>query len=206
MKITKKYCQRFIILGLTICLTLITSGFQCGLKNDKNMQTLKNIELKVDYKLKDGDSIIIKYEVTNNSKTDIFLLNKGDTLSEAKSQAVYIEPQTDDAVEIYRGGMPNAATPDRSPSFPITYGITKLAPKETFKEEFTVKLPLEPYSPFRQYTNNPTKMPDTVKEIRFCLGLIQEPKIKTKTEGFLVLKNYTDIIKQKLLCRKNFTL
>lgn len=201
---TKNYCRRFILIGVTMLLMFGAGDFNFASVKDKNAKMLNTIDFKVSFSREKADSLIIRYEITNKSKRNVFLLNKGDNLSPAKDKAVYIEPQKDGTIEISRGGLPNAATPDRSPTFPVEYGVTKLAPKETFKEEFTITLPLQPDSPFRSYTNNPIAMPESIKQIRFCLGVIQDSKIKIKTSAFPVLENYVDVLKQKLLCSEDF--
>lgn len=206
MKTVEIYFQEAIRISLIALLTFCVSGFHCASAKDKNTKMLKNINFKVNFSKESADSLVIRYEITNNSNADIFLLNKGDTFSREKNQAVYIEPQKNGIIQIMRGGLPNAPTPDRSPTFPIEYGVTQLAPKETFKDEFSIALPLQPYSPFRSYTNNPIGMPNPIREIQFCLGVIENSKIKIKTSAFPVLDNYTDIVKQKILCSENFKL
>lgn len=164
----------------------------------------KDVTLMVNVNHKTETSFVIEYSVTNNSDKTVFLLNSGDSMSPAKAQAIYIKPQPDGTIEISRGGLPNAAKPNRSPTFPIEYGATELVPRKTFKETVVVSLPLQPYSPFRSFTNNPLPMPPVVQQARFCVGVIRDDKIKTKESNFTVLENYTDVAKQETICSNNF--
>lgn len=154
----------------------------------------------------EGGKILVSYRVTNQSKEEALVVNRGDTESGLGAGRVYVEPQPDGTIELsqraFRQPTDRMCRTREVPPYP---GVSRLKPGQSIKEEVSVALPLRYATPYADCTPVP-QMPSPVKRVKFCLGVI-------RGGGKTSYERDTDIVidggligRQELLCGEVFEL
>jgi hypothetical protein len=146
-------------------------------------------------------ALLVSYKVTNRGKAPVLLLNQGDTSFGLGAGRVYIEPQADGSVDLtQRGFAVPSSTQGPTPFAAIYPGVATLAAGQTLNQNLKVLPPLARRHPYMQGAPN-HPMPDPLKRVRFCLGVIESADAPTKiSKGVRVLTSLQAISQQRLLC------
>ena len=146
-------------------------------------------------------ALLVSYKVTNRGKAPVLLLNQGDTSFGLGAGRVYIEPQADGSVDLtQRGFAVPPGTQGPTPFAAIYPGVATLAAGQTLSQNLKVLPPLARRHPYMQSAPN-HPMPDPLKRVRFCLGVIEAADAPTKvSKGVRVLTSLQAISGQRLLC------
>lgn len=161
-------------------------------------------DLKFDAQLQVSNSrLLVRYRVTNQTSTPLVLLNRGDSVFGLGEDKVYVEPKADGVVEISQRAFVEPTEgngPDREMG--ILPGISRLAPGQSLSVELSVPLPLVRRSPYMDWKPASAVMPDPVRQVHFCLGVLKdEPPVRSfKKNGIEVMSNDSLIAQQQLLC------
>jgi hypothetical protein len=145
-------------------------------------------------------SIKISYRLTNRSSGELIVPNKVPVYGAAGSltpdpNAVYVTGGEDDQAVISKRVFPRPDTDKVNwATTPLTYGVI-LAPGASVAEDITVPVPLTRRHPYGDdYGDGAIKLPDPVKAVRFCLGVINRadlPKAPVK-DGVVTLGHSKD--------------
>jgi hypothetical protein len=146
-----------------------------------------------------GD-IVVEYSVTNRGARSVLLLNRGDTSLGLGPGRVYVEPQTDGTVNLTQRGYtlpPDYGGP--GPSAATYPGVSALAPGKTARETVRVRAPKGRQHPYGRYYPE-VQMPDPLRRVRFCLGVVAGDAQTKTTRGTRVLTSLQAVAAQELLC------
>jgi hypothetical protein len=158
------------------------------------------LDLKVDIRREAGGDIVVEYSVTNRGARPVLLVNRGDTSFGLGPGRVYVEPQDDGTVNLTQRGYtlpPGHSGP--GPTAAIYPGVSELAPGKTATETLRVRAPKGRQHPYGRYYKE-VAVPDPLRRVRFCLGVVKgDAKTKT-TRGTRVLMSLQDVAAQELLC------
>ncbi len=212
-----------------LCLSFTLMFFDCSSKKNKtvkeqnpkpqanmNMNELLSFENEIDgieYKFKakikkageyDGvkytnDFVEIEYELNNTSDKDHIVFNRGH--SGTNSYKVYVEPNTDGAVEISQKAFEEPTEGRRCPQrfVAITPNASWLKVNQKISEKVQLEMPLETRTPFDDCEPKP-ELPKQIKQIKFCIGVAEADSeiVKLTDDGRITGMNPTG--EQKLLC------
>ena len=179
-------------------------------KNTMKSQNGENgdLEFEVSFEKESESLLRVKYQIKNSGKSDYLLYNRGTSLQMNRG-VVFVEPQSDNLVEISQKRFfepKDKNCPDREA--PIYPAASLLKSGETIKEELSVSLPLELKTPFDDCLPQP-EMPKKIKKVRFCLGAAKINAIsdvKSDEQGIIIIRGGEDIEAQQLLCGEAFKL
>lgn len=134
----------------------------------------------------DRTALVVKYRVTNRSRSAVLLLNRvpremGSTDLSGDANSVYVEAQPDGTIEISKRayGVPAGI----SLEIPERLGFTKLARGASFNEVVNVPLPLERRRPYASLDAPAKPLPESVRRVRFCLGVVREGDVQARGGG-----------------------
>ncbi len=147
-----------------------------------------------------GGDLVVEYSVTNRGARSVLLLTRGDTSLGLGPGRVYVEPQTDGTVDLTQRGY--TLPPDYGGPGPsvLTYpGVSALAPGKTAKETLRVRAPKTRQHPYGRYYPE-VQMPDPLRRVRFCLGVVAGDAPTKMTRGTRVLTSLQAVAAQELLC------
>jgi len=141
-------------------------------------------------------ALSITYQLTNQSPADLVVVNR--LLPDAN--AVFVIGQRDGRVQI--GKRAFARPEDDKTDYATTpsTGGTVVGPGQSAGETFTVPLPLTRRHP---YANDEIKLPDPVKDVVFCLGVLPRTAVPATTgpQGVVVVvHDKTTTTRQHLFC------
>ena len=141
-------------------------------------------------------ALSITYELTNRSPADLVVVNR--VLPDAN--AVFVVGRRDGRVQI---GKRAFARPDDDrtdyATTPSTGG-TVVGPGKSVGETFTVPLPLTRQHP---YANDEIKLPEPVKNVVFCLGVLPRAAVAGTTGpdgAVVVVHDKATTTRQHLFC------
>ena len=158
------------------------------------------LDFKADIRREASGEIVVEYSVTNRGARPVLLVNRGDTSYGLGPGRVYVEPQEDGTVHLTQRGYtlpPGHSGP--GPTAAIYPGVSELAPGKTATETLRVRAPKARQHPYGRYYKE-TAVPDPLRRVRFCLGVVKgDAKTKT-TRGTRVLTSLQDVAAQELLC------
>jgi hypothetical protein len=160
---------------------------------------------------KDG-AIAISYRLTNRSPGELIVPNRVPAYGAAGTltpdpNAVYVTGGDDDEAVLSKRVFPRPDTDKVNwATTPLTYG-TIVAPGASVAEDITVPLPLTRRHPYGDdFGDGTIKLPDPIKSVRFCLGVINRadlPNAPVK-DGVVTLGNSKDAVSvQHLSCTKS---
>jgi hypothetical protein len=147
------------------------------------------------------ERLLIKYSVKNNSGKPVLIFNQGDE-SNPGPFTVYIEPMADGTVEISKRGFLPPDNP--SPTYIVYPGALKLEPGKSITDR--VELTLQYITRRRPYASvTPgASMPETIKKVRFCLGVAPSEGVELKAVGDgnkkIWVTDMNGLARQQLLC------
>jgi hypothetical protein len=158
------------------------------------------LDLKASVRREAGGDISVEYSVTNRGPRPVLLLNRGDTSFGLGPGRVYVEPLADGTVNLtQRGYTLPLGHKGPGPTAAIYPGVSELAPGQTAKETVQVRAPKSRQHPYgRYYPNLP--VPDPLRRVRFCLGVVPADAPTKKTRGTRVLTSLQAVAAQELLC------
>jgi hypothetical protein len=145
-------------------------------------------------------SIAVSYRLTNRSSGDLIVPNRVPAYGPSGKltpdpNAVYVTGGDDGAAVISKRVFPRPDTDKVNwATTPLTYGVI-VAPGASVAEDITVPLPLTRRHPYGDdLGDGAIKLPDPVKTVRFCLGVINRaglPKAPVK-DGVVTLAHSND--------------
>jgi len=154
----------------------------------------------------EGGKILVSYRVTNRTKEEVLVVNRGDTELGLGAGRVYVEPQPDGTVELsQRAFRQPADRMCRTREVPPYPGVSRLKPGQSINEEVSVALPPRLASPYADCTPVP-QMPSPVKRVKFCLGVIRGGGKTSNERGTDIVTDGRLIGRQELLCGDVFEL
>ena len=165
---------------------------------------IDGIEFNSDIRLDSSsgkERLIIKYSVKNNSNKPVLVFNQGDESNPGRF-TVYIEPMADGTVEISKRGFLPPDNP--SPTYVVYPGALKLEPGKNITD--TVELTLQYITRRRPYASvtPAANMPETIKKVRFCLGIAPSEGVELKPVGDgnkkILITDFNGLARQQLLC------
>ena len=146
-----------------------------------------------------GD-IVVEYSVTNRGPRPVLLLNRGDTNFGLGPGRVYVEPQEDGTLNLtQRGYMLPPGHRGPGPTAAIYPGVSELAPGKTAKETVRARAPKARQHPYGRYYPE-VPVPDPLRRVRFCLGVVPADAQTKTTRGTRVLTSLQAVAAQELLC------
>jgi hypothetical protein len=168
--------------------------------DDADAAQKSQLDLKVDIRREAGGDIVVEYSVTNRGAAAVLLVNRGDTSFGLGPGRVYVEPQEDGTVYLTQRGY--ALPPDYSgpgPTAAIYPGVSELAPGKTATEKLRVRAPKSRQHPYGRYYKE-VALPEPLRRVRFCLGVVKGDAQTNTTRGTRVLKSLQDVAAQEILC------
>lgn len=167
-----------------------------------DQRRIHDLEFKADVRAVEGGGVSVTYSVRNTGGTTYLLFNRGDTETGLERGQFYVEPLAEGVVEISQKHF--AEPKDRNcpeRESPIRHGVTVLAPGQRVAEELSVTPPLKHKTPYNDCTPLPA-MPEPVRRIRFCLGVIEADAGKTVVaeRQVRIVKDPSLLARQQLLC------
>lgn len=134
----------------------------------------------------DGDGVHIGYRLRNTGAEPIVVLEgvpETDTMNtpEAAPDAVYVTARADGTVELSQRafGFPAGG----AVAVPFQIGGTVVAPGAEIARSFTVPLPLRGRQPYGGAAGTPTDLPEPVRRVAFCLGVLPANMIDMRRDG-----------------------
>lgn len=128
--------------------------------------------------------IKVSYSVTNESKSDIFLLNRlparGADFQSTNADAHYITFEADGRADISKRAYFLDPNETASSAALILPAALRLAAGKSFSEEFNVALPLVEKHPYKS-TARAAAPEGKIRQARFCLGYVFDTGAKVKT-------------------------
>ncbi len=163
----------------------------------------KALDFEASLRTVQDKQLTVRYRVTNRNQVPVLLLNRGDTESGLTAKVVYVEPQPDGVVEIAQRGFlqpTEGLGTDRGQ--PLLPGFSRLAPGESTEVEVSVPLPLQRRSPFMKWDPPTATMPKSVKQVKFCLGVLEDSAdlLTYKQKGVEVMSQPMRLKQQYRLC------
>jgi len=158
------------------------------------------LDFKADVRREAGGDIVVEYSVTNRGPRSVLLVNRGDTSFGLGQGRVYVEPQEDGTVNLTQRGY--TLPPDHrgpGPTAAIYPGVSELAPGKTANETVRVRAPKARQHPYGRYYKE-AAVPDPVRRVRFCLGVVKGDAETKTTRGTRVLTSLQAVASQELLC------
>jgi hypothetical protein len=158
------------------------------------------LDLRANVRREAGGDIVVEYSVTNRGPRPVLLLNRGDTSFGLGPGRVYVEPQADGTVNLTQRGYtlpPGHRGP--GPTAAIYPGVSELAPGKTAKETVRVRAPKSRQHPYGRYYPD-VPVPDPLRRVRFCLGVVPADAQTKTTRGTRVLTSLQAIAAQELVC------
>lgn len=168
--------------------------------DDADAAPKSQLDLKVDIRREAGGDIAVEYSVTNRGAAAVLLLNRGDTSFGLGPGRVYVEPQEDGTVDLTQRGYtfpPGHSGP--GPTAAIYPGVSELAPGKTATETLRVRAPKARQHPYGRYYKE-VAVPDPLRRVRFCLGVVKGDAETKTTRGTRVLTSLQAVATQELLC------
>jgi hypothetical protein len=168
--------------------------------DDADAAQKSQLDLKVDMRREAGGDIVVEYSVTNSGARPVLLVNRGDTSFGLGPGRVYVEPQEDGTVNLTQRGYtlpPGHSGP--APTAAIYPGVSELAPGKTATETLRVRAPKARQHPYGRYYPQ-VSVPDPLRRVRFCLGVVKGDAETKTTRGTRVLMSLQDVAAQELLC------
>lgn len=158
------------------------------------------LDFKADVRREADGQIVVEYSVTNRGARPVLLVNRGDTSFGLGPGRVYVEPQGDGTVNLTQRGYtlpPGYSGP--GPTAAIYPGVSELAPGKTATETLRVRAPKGRQHPYGRYYTQ-VAVPDPLKRVRFCLGVVKGDSETKTTRGTRVLTSLQAVAAQELLC------
>jgi hypothetical protein len=158
------------------------------------------LDFKADIRRGAGGEIVVQYSVTNRGARPVLLVNRGDTSFGLGPGRVYVEPQEGGTVNLTQRGYtlpPGHSGP--GPTAAIYPGVSELAPGKTATETLRVRAPKGRQHPYGRYYPQ-VSVPDPLRRVRFCLGVVKGDVPTRTTGGTRVLTSLQAVAAQDLLC------
>jgi hypothetical protein len=158
------------------------------------------LDLSASIRREAGGDIVVEYSVTNRGPRPVLLLNRGDTSFGLGPGRVYVEPQPDGTLHLtQRGYTLPAGYAGPGPTAAIYPGVSELAPGKTARETVRARAPKSRQHPYGRYYPN-VPVPDPLRRVRFCLGVVTADAQTKTTRGTRVLTSLQAVAAQELLC------
>jgi hypothetical protein len=126
----------------------------------------------------DAGAIRISYTFTNKSNADLLVLNK--VLSDPN--AVYITGRPGSQVQLAKRAFPMPETDRMSWAQAAQVSGSVVAPGASVSEQLVIARPLKRFYPYgNDFGYGEIKLPDPVKELVFCLGVVRSADVNGKT-------------------------
>ena len=180
--------------------------------NSAIVAELNDLEFESNLKIAGGNRLLIHYRITNRGSKPYLVFNRLSGQLDSSDvtpdqNAVFIEPQSDGSVEISKRAY---ALPDGpAVNTPYIPGASELLPGASINEQMEVKLPLRRRRPYMSVVPAP-QMPDSLRTVRFCVGVAQADPSTTKAFGSgkdrALYPQYSVVLTQQLLCGPVVTL
>jgi hypothetical protein len=158
------------------------------------------LDFKADIRREADGQLVVEYSVTNRGAQPVLLVNRGDTSFGLGPGRVYVEPQEDGTVDLTQRGYtlpPGYSGP--APTAAIYPGVSELAPGKTATETLRVRAPKSRQHPYGRYYKQ-VAVPEPLRRVRFCLGVIKGDAETKTTRGTRVLTSLQAVAAQELLC------
>ena len=142
------------------------------------------------------EALSITYQLVNQSGADLVVVNR----IRPDANAVFIVGQRDGRVQIGKRAFARPADDKTNYATTPSTGGTVVGPGQSAGETFTVPLPLTRRHP---YANDKIKLPDPVKDVVFCLGVLPRSAVASTTgpDGtVVVVHDKTTTTQQHLFC------
>jgi hypothetical protein len=158
------------------------------------------LDFKANIRREAGGDIVVEYSVTNRGARPVLLVNRGDTSFGLGPGRVYVEPQADGTVDLtQRGYTLPAGYSGPGPSAAVYPGVSELAPGKTASETVRARAPKGRQHPYGRYYPE-ASVPDPLRRVRFCLGVVASYAQTKTTRGARVLASLQSVAAQELLC------
>jgi hypothetical protein len=134
------------------------------------------------------EALHISYDLVNESGQDLIVLNRVPAYSKSgvpsdDADAVYVVGEKPDGrVQIAKRafGMPDTDNMTWT-QIPQIFGV-RIGQRQSVSEDITVALPLRRHHPYGDdFGDGPIALPDPVKEVRFCLGVVRAAEAPATT-------------------------
>lgn len=158
------------------------------------------LDFKADIRREASGDIVVEYSVTNRGSRSVLLVNRGDTSFGLGPGRVYVEPREDGTVYLTQQGYtlpPGYSGP--APTAAIYPGVSELAPGKTATETVRARAPKARQHPYGRYYKQ-AAVPEPLRRVRFCLGVIKGDAQTKTTRGTRVLTSLQAVAAQELLC------